>query len=109
MTMFALFPLGGMASSYAVWGWRIPFLVGAVLAGFLAHYYWRKVSESEVWEVRTSARVEKPATARLFSGSNGRSLIQVLIMMTGFWTHAEHHHHLHAFGPAGADPASIQI
>jgi MFS family permease len=86
MIMFAVFPLDGMASVYAVWGWRIPFLIGAVLAGFLAHYYWRKVSESELWEVRTSAGAKKPAAARLFSGSNGRSLIQVLIMMTGFWT-----------------------
>ena len=55
MIMFALFPLDGMASAYAVGGWRIPFLIGAVLVGFLAYYYWRKVSESELWEGRSAA------------------------------------------------------
>jgi hypothetical protein len=85
MIMFALFPLDGMASADAVWGWRIPFLIEAVLAAFLAHYYSRKVSESELWEIRTSTSAKKLAAARLFSGSNGRSLVQVLMMMTGFW------------------------
>jgi MFS family permease len=84
--MFALAPLNGMDSPYATWGWRIPFLIGAALAGFLAHYYWRRVSESELWQVRTKEGAEKPAAARLFRGSNVRNLIQVLIMMTGFWT-----------------------
>jgi MFS family permease len=86
MITFAAFPLSGMDSPYAMWGWRIPFLIGAAFAGFLADYYWRKVSESELWQVKTREGAEKPPAARLFSGSNARSLIQVLIMMTGFWT-----------------------
>jgi MFS family permease len=86
MIMFALFPLDGMASPYAMWGWRIPFIIGAVLAGFLADYYWRKVSESELWQVKTKDGAAKAPAARLLGRSNLRSLIQVLIMMTGFWT-----------------------
>jgi len=49
MLMFVLFPLNGMNSPYAQWGWRIPFVLGAAL------------------------------------GKSGRSLLQVLVMMTGFW------------------------
>jgi MFS family permease len=86
MIMFALVPLEGMDSPYAVWGWRIPFFLGAALAAYLAYYYWRKVSESEVWEVKTKAGAVKPAAVGLFKGSNVRKLAQVLIMMSGFWT-----------------------
>ena len=86
MIMFTFVPLDGMDSPYAMWGWRIPFVIGAALAGFLAYYYWRKVSESELWQVKTKEGTEKPAAARLFRGSNVRKLAQVLIMMTGFWT-----------------------
>lgn len=86
MAMFALFPLDGMASPYAQWGWRIPFVIGALLAGCLALYYVTKVSESEIWQV--AARQDRKSRTRgsLFRGGNGRSLLQVLIMMTGFWT-----------------------
>src|SRR5262249_20652483 len=42
MVMFALFPVGGPQSAYAEWGWRIPFMIGAFMAGFLALYYVRK-------------------------------------------------------------------
>ena len=83
MATFALVPLAGMDSPYAVWGWRIPFVIGAALAGVLALYYHRRVSESELWRSRTAA---KAAPARLFAGTNGAKLIQVLVMMTGFWT-----------------------
>ena len=31
-SMFYLFPLDGPGSPYTVWGWRIPFIVGAVIA-----------------------------------------------------------------------------
>jgi MFS family permease len=86
MVMFMIFPLDGLSSPYAIWGWRIPFLIGAALAGFLAYYYWRKVSESELWQIETKEGAEKAPAARLFGGSNARNLIQVLIMMTGFWT-----------------------
>jgi MFS family permease len=86
MITFATFPLNGMDSPYANWGWRIPFLIGAALAGFLADYYWRKVSESELWQVKSKEGAKKASAVQLFGGPNGRTLIQVLIMMTGFWT-----------------------
>ncbi|MFC5952774.1 MFS transporter [Pseudonocardia lutea] len=82
MASFALFPLAGPDSPYAVWGWRVPFVLGALLAGVLVLYYVRWVSESEIWE----ASEKKSAPLKnLFSGASGRSFLQVFAMMTGFW------------------------
>ncbi|CAG4897691.1 MFS transporter [Paraburkholderia gardini] len=88
MLMFALFPLNGTHSPYAQWGWRIPFVLGAVLAGALAMYYVRKVAESEIWESETADKTgaaEKLPLSDLIRGKSGRNLLQVLVMMTGFW------------------------
>jgi Na+/melibiose symporter-like transporter len=85
MLMFALFPLHGLDSPYAQWGWRVPFVIGAVLAGCLALYYIFKVAESEIWKVETGQRREKVPFTDLLRGKSGRNLLQVLIMMTGFW------------------------
>lgn len=89
MLMFYLFPLDGPGSPYTVWGWRIPFIVGAALAGLLALYYVHKVSESEVWKKEAAGgavQAETSPMAGLLSGKGGRDLLQVLLLMTGFWT-----------------------
>ncbi len=70
-------------SAYAHWGWRIPFVLGALLAFALARYYLREVPESQVWLAKTQRRPF--ALANLVRGNSGRSLAQVLLMMTGFW------------------------
>lgn len=88
MLMFYLFPLDGPGSPYTVWGWRIPFIVGAALAGFLALYYVHKVSESEVWKKEAAGgavQTEKSPMSGLLTGKGGRDLLQVLLLMTGFW------------------------
>ncbi|MFC0400650.1 MFS transporter [Paraburkholderia rhizosphaerae] len=87
MLMFAFFPLNGVNSPYAQWGWRIPFVIGAALAGVLALYYVHKVSESEIWKSETGEKRAKTDTPllELFSGKSARSLVQVLLLMTGFW------------------------
>ena len=88
MLMFYLFPLDGPGSPYTVWGWRIPFIVGAALAGFLALYYVHKVSESEVWKKEAAGgavQTEKSPISGLLTGKGGRDLLQVLLLMTGFW------------------------
>ncbi|MCB8877736.1 MFS transporter [Acidisoma silvae] len=85
MLMFALFPLHGLDSPYARWGWRIPFVIGAILAGFLAFYYIFKVSESEIWKAEIGERPEKLPFMDLLRGKSARNLAQVLILMSGFW------------------------
>lgn len=82
LAAFAAFPLAGPDSPYAVWGWRVPFVIGAVLAFALVVYYVRSVSESEIWEA--SAKRGAPLRS-LFSGPSGRSFLQVFTMMSGFW------------------------
>jgi len=82
LVCFALFPLAGPDSPYAVWGWRIPFVLGALLAAALAVYYVRSVSESEIWE--QSAKKSSPLRT-IFTGASGRGFLQVFTMMTGFW------------------------
>ena len=84
--MFALVPLNGLDSPYAQWGWRIPFVIGAALAGVLALYYVFQVSESEIWKRETHAGETAQPAHQLWRGRSGRSLVQVLILMTGFWT-----------------------
>jgi MFS family permease len=83
---FAVFPLDGLDSPYAEWGWRIPFMIGAVLGGVLALYYIYHVSESEIWTQETGGGQARQPLATLMRGHAGRQLLQVLLMMTGFWT-----------------------
>jgi len=78
-------PAGGLDSPYVQWGWRIPFLVGAVMAFVLAYYYHYSVEESEVWKKTDQvAHTESPIKA-LFRGENLRSFLQVFVVMSGFW------------------------
>lgn len=78
-------PAGDLHSPYVQWGWRIPFVVGAVMAFALAYYYHTSVEESEVWKkAGKTTRTESPLRA-LFRGENLRSFLQVFVVMTGFW------------------------
>jgi MFS family permease len=92
LLMFALVPAEGPQSPYAQWGWRIPFVLGALLAFGLARYYVKEVPESEIWLNKAIAtRAGGPIRPRSFAlsgllrGRSGRNLAQVLLMMTGFW------------------------
>lgn len=85
MLMLALFPLDGPHSPYVQWGWRIPFVIGAILAGALGLHYVFNVSESEIWKSETREGREDLPLFHVLRGKNGRSLIQILVLMTGFW------------------------
>lgn len=84
ITMLLLFmiPSEGLNSPYVQWGWRIPFVIGALLAFSFVAYYMRSVSESELFE--QSGGNESPLRD-LFSGDNMKNFLQVFVMMTGFW------------------------
>ncbi len=72
---------GGLNSPYVQWGWRVPFIVGALLA--LAFVLWyRRVPESRSW--MESEKTENPI-GTLFRGESFKAFGQVFIVMTGFW------------------------
>ena len=66
---------------YFAWGWRVPFIIGFVIAMAFLLYY-RTVPESTMWE--STEKSEAPLKAVL-SGRHLRTLAQVFIMMSGFW------------------------
>jgi MFS family permease len=70
---------------YLVWGWRIAFVVGAVVA-FLFLLYYLSVPESSLW--MASEKSNAPLKD-VMSGSHLRNLAQILIMMLGFWFGAQ--------------------
>ncbi|MEP7105459.1 MAG: MFS transporter [Chloroflexota bacterium] len=80
--MLFLTPLkGGLNSPYVQYGWRVPFIVGALLAfGFVVWY--RRVPESESW--KKSEKTANPV-GTLFRGESLRAFMQVFVVMTGFW------------------------
>ncbi len=82
MVMLKIAPAGGLHSPYVQWGWRVPFFVGAALAfGWVAFVHLR-VAESQTWK---EAQKTSTPLRTLFSGQNLRDLLQVFVLMTGFW------------------------
>jgi len=80
--MLRVAPPGDASSAYAVWGWRVPFLIGSLLSGILFVYYYRFVPESDLW--RATPKSAAPLK-ELFHGVNLRRLAQLFIVMTGAW------------------------
>ncbi len=78
-----IFPAGDLDSPYVQYGWRLPFVLGAVLAFALAIYYHRSVEESPVWKAPAKG-VSAPGLS-LFRGANLKAFAQVFVLMTGFW------------------------
>lgn len=70
-------------AAYSAWGWRLPFVAGAALAGLMLWYYRRGgVADSAAW----SGTAKRPRPLRdVLLGSHRRALGQVLLMMTGLW------------------------
>jgi len=75
-------PEGGPTSAYSVWGWRIPFAVGAVLCAVCFGWYFRTVKESATW--RTARKPRNPLR-EVVLGSSRRQFFQVAVLMTGVW------------------------
>jgi MFS family permease len=75
-------PEGGPTSAYSVWGWRIPFVVGAVLCAVFLVWYARQVDESPAWQA--AKKVRNPVR-EVILGRSARDYLQVFVMMTGVW------------------------
>ncbi|MFF5989125.1 MFS transporter [Prauserella flavalba] len=82
LVLLLIMPAQGVDSAYVQWGWRIPFVIGAVLSFVLVLYYRKTVEESAVFTKAT--RTGSPLK-QLFTGTNAVSFFQVFVLMTGFW------------------------
>ena len=80
--LLLVIPAGGLDSPYVQWGWRIPFMFGALLAFAFVAYYYYYVEESEVFE--DEGGTESPLRA-LLRGDNFKNFLQVFVLMSGFW------------------------
>jgi MFS family permease len=75
-------PASDIDSPYVQWGWRIPFVLGAIFAYVTARYLRRDVEESVIWE---NSEREKNPIAKLFTRENGISFVLVFVLMTGIF------------------------
>jgi MFS family permease len=68
-------------AGYLLWGWRVAFIFGAILA-FLFLIYYMNVPESPLWmeSEKSSAPLKD-----VVSGKHLKNLVQIFIMMLGFW------------------------
>lgn len=82
LLMLSVAPAGGIDSPYVQWGWRIPFLFGALIAYAFVTYFYFYVDESELFEA--SGGTQSPLRT-LFSGENLKNFLQVFVLMSGFW------------------------
>jgi len=76
-------PSGDPTSPYSVWGWRIPFFIGGLLALAFVFYFARHVDESEVFE-EAGGNDDAPIKQLLSRDTIGH-FAQVFVLMTGFW------------------------
>ncbi|BBG01389.1 MULTISPECIES: MFS transporter [Pseudonocardia] len=83
--LLLVIPAGGADSPYAVWGWRIPFVIGGLLAVGWAVWYTRNVDESDAWSDAKVKRPERSPLAELMRGDNLRGFLQVFVLMSGVW------------------------
>lgn len=81
----------GIDSSYVQWGWRIPFVVGGLLALATFVYYITHVEESpefdDVEQLDVPASTAGPSSplAQLLKGRHRTTLLQVFVLMSGAW------------------------
>jgi MFS family permease len=83
LLMLQIAPSGGPDSPYSVWGWRIPFFVGGLLALAFVVWFARHVEESEVFEAEGGS--DEAPVRQLFSRDTIGHFAQVFVLMTGFW------------------------
>lgn len=81
--MLQVVPSHGLDSPYVQWGWRIPFVVGAVLAFAYVAWYRRMVPESAAWQ--SAPKAARPPLLELFRGGNRGRFLQVFTLMSGVW------------------------
>ncbi|HEX3789738.1 MAG TPA: MFS transporter [Pseudonocardiaceae bacterium] len=81
LLLLQLMPSAGLHTAYVQWGWRVPFLVGALLSVVLFRYYLKQVHEPPA--ALTGERHKLPFVRLLVRYP--KALAQVFVLMTGTW------------------------
>jgi MFS family permease len=81
LLMLELLPSSGLHSDYVQWGWRVPFLVGALLSAVLFRYYLKQVHEPPAELTGEKHRLPFLRLVVRYP----RALAQVFVLMTGTW------------------------
>ncbi|MGW6458212.1 MFS transporter [Streptomyces sp. NPDC055078] len=81
LVLLSVLPSAGVDSAYVQWGWRIPFVIGALLAVVLFRAYRREVEEPDTERTTEGSS----PLAQLVRGEHRRSMIQIFVLMTGVW------------------------
>ncbi|TDV57937.1 MFS transporter [Actinophytocola oryzae] len=81
LVMLQLLPSADLHSAYVQWGWRIPFVIGALLAAVLFRFYLKQVHEPPA--ALTGERHKLPFVRLLVRYP--KALAQVFVLMTGTW------------------------
>ncbi|HEY1593338.1 MAG TPA: MFS transporter [Solirubrobacteraceae bacterium] len=71
--------------SFLMWGWRIPFAVGALLGLVYLAYFSRLVPELDMRELEPARKAKRPPIVQLVRGPALWPLLQVVMLMTGMW------------------------
>ncbi len=74
-------PSAGLHSAYVQWGWRIPFVIGALLAAVLFRYYLKQVHEPPAALTGEKHKLPFVRLLRRYP----KALGQVFVLMTGTW------------------------
>lgn len=82
LLMLQIAPADGIDSPYVQWGWRIPFIIGGLMAVVYVYWYYKNVDESDLFKETGGTR---NPLKKLFSGDNLKSFLQVFVLMSGFW------------------------
>jgi MFS family permease len=81
LLLLELLPSADVHSAYVQWGWRVPFVIGALLAAVLFRYYLKQVHEPPA--SMTGERHRLPFVRLVVRYP--RALAQVFVLMTGTW------------------------
>lgn len=69
-------------ASYAAWGWRVPFVVGGLLALVMLRYYRRQVEDAPVV---THVGPRRSPLRDILAGRDRPVFLQTFTLMTGLW------------------------
>lgn len=71
--------------SFLVWGWRIPFIAGAVMGVLYLIFFSRLVPEIDMKELEPARKASRPPLLALLRPPLLWPLAQVVMLMTGMW------------------------